>query len=85
VILCVVCFLFFCRRCAFSFFLLAVIIDRTADFVRRVGPQFEGEIMQRNKYVTTFEMRAQTHTAALLVMPFGSEAHLCFSLIVPLM
>lgn len=30
-----------------------VIIDRTADFVRRVGPQFEGEIIQRNKYEHT--------------------------------
>jgi hypothetical protein len=39
-----------CRRCVA---LLVVIIDRTADFVRRVGPQFEGEIMQRNKYVAT--------------------------------
>ena len=29
----------------------AAIIDRTAEFVRRVGPQFEGEIMQRNKCV----------------------------------
>lgn len=38
----------------------AAIIDRTAEFVRRVGPQFEGEIMQRNKCVhdTDRQLRA---------------------------